>query len=97
MAAFHRSDAEASKHYKVAILLAGHRGLIHDQALACECLGEYYLSKKNTVDIEYHLIKAVELYEEWGAMAKVEQMKSKHKKLLSPPSGILVFCGQGHY
>jgi hypothetical protein len=80
----------AEKGYSDAILMAGRRGLTHDQALAHERCGEHYMRKRDTDEAMYQLGRALTLYEEWGAQGKVDYLNDKYRSILSPPSRILV-------
>lgn len=72
----------ASNHYKNAIRLAGRRGFISDQAMAHERFGEHMLTLDDTNDAIYHITRAIQLYEEWGAEGKVAQVKEQHEEFL---------------
>jgi tetratricopeptide (TPR) repeat protein len=73
----------AIKHYKTAILLAGRRGFTNDEALTHERFGEHALRLGDSNDALYHFERAIELYQEWGAHAKVVQLRSAHGGLPS--------------
>jgi hypothetical protein len=68
--------------YEQTTLLAGRRGLVHEHALSQERWAEACLRRADPEDALYHLHKASSLYEEWGAVAKVEQIRSKFADLL---------------
>jgi hypothetical protein len=78
----------AKLHYETAILLCGRRGVRNVWALAHQRRGEFYLREGNDEDALYDINNAIRLYEDWGAKAKVEQLKAKHKKLIGHPSEI---------
>ena len=51
-------------------------------ALASERAGLYFLSIKKSKMASKYLSRAYQLYERWGACAKLDQLKSSHKKHL---------------
>ena len=63
--------------FQESILLAGRRGLTHLQALAAERLALYMEETGDNVEALYRYEQAVQLYEEWGAKAKVGQLQPK--------------------
>lgn len=88
MDALNGKTHEAKAKYEVAILLSGRRGLLQDRALAHERFGEYYLELDNQHEATYQMNKAVELYEEWGALAKCHQLRGRYPDSFRPPSSI---------
>jgi Flp pilus assembly protein TadD len=71
----------ANKHYEAAILLAGRRGFTNDEALAHERYGEHALQLGDSDNALYHFERAIFLYQEWGANAKVVHLRSAHSSL----------------
>ena len=71
----------AKKQYEVAIILAGRRGFICDKALAHERFGGHALHLGDLNDALYHFERAIALYQEWGAHAKVVKLRSVHSNL----------------
>jgi hypothetical protein len=80
----------ACRHYEAAVLYAGRHGWRQDQALAHERYG-MYLSRldggderrhQHHHDALFHLREAVKLYDEWGAHAKVDLMRTAHSSLV---------------
>ena len=61
--------------YDKAIATAAKSGFIQDAALGNELAGEYFRRVGDDYWAEQYLIRACELYYEWGAKAKVEQLK----------------------
>ena len=80
--------SHAERHYETAIKLCGRRGFRNDWALAHQRRGEFHLREGNDDDALYDINNAIRLYEDWGAKAKVEQLKEKYGKLLGHPSEI---------
>lgn len=68
---------DAKKCYIKAIALAARQGLIHEQAVAYERFGDYMLECGDVDEAEYRWNCAMELCSEWGAGAKVDQLRSK--------------------
>jgi hypothetical protein len=64
-------QVEAIKYiYEVTIMMAGRRGLLQDRAKALELFSGFWVSIGDTKQAGYHIIvKVVELYKEWGAIA----------------------------
>lgn len=85
----------AGRSYEASILYAGRRGLTPDQALAHERYGEHWvrLGPNHVHDAQFQLGEAVKLYDEWGAHAKVEQIRSDYDSILSLPTGFVAVPG----
>lgn len=81
--ALSRNKVEAVKFYKEAIYIAGRRGAIHDQALANQQLAEFQRETGNLSDSKYHYNLAIQLYSQWGAQAKVLQLRRDQQKVLN--------------
>lgn len=71
----------ASKFFETAVVYAGRRGLVQDQALAHERYAEHLLRLKggHRSDADFHRREAIKLYEEWGAHAKVERLREEFR------------------
>eukprot|EP00977_Amphora_coffeiformis_P001051 scaffold220_cov169-Amphora_coffeaeformis.AAC.31 len=65
------------KKYEQAVLLAGRRGLTHLQALANERLAIYMEETRDDAESMYRYEQALNLYAEWEAKAKVDQLQIK--------------------
>ena len=72
----------ASKFFEAAVVYAGRRGLVQDQALAHERYAEHLWRLKggHGSDANFHRREAIKLFEEWGAHAKVERLRKDFKK-----------------
>ena len=66
---------DVKKAFDKAIATAGKAGFTQDAALANELAAEYFLKIKDDYWPNQYLSRACELYNEWGAAAKVEQIK----------------------
>jgi hypothetical protein len=76
-----KNHATVTKRFELAIQYSGKCGLIQDRALAHERYSEY-LSRLGAVhdeDASFQLDEAVRLYAEWGAHAKVKQLRDAHE------------------
>jgi hypothetical protein len=63
--------------FEQAIVMAGRRGLTHLQALANERLAIYMEEIGDDTESFYRYEQAVQLYAEWGAKSKTEQLQPK--------------------
>ena len=81
--------AEAAKYYNSAITAVGRLGMPHEHAIVNERFGEFLLLLVGDRDeAKYRLETATELYREWGAMGKVEQMNSFYLPVWTLPLDI---------
>jgi len=69
-----------------AISAAGRLGFLHNQALANERAGIYFLGKQERTRAATYLVRARALYDEWGARAKVEHISFKFRDVLDTSS-----------
>ncbi len=83
---------KAESSYDKAIQLASENGYIHDEALANELAGHYYLKKGRIKIARLYLRDALGAYNRWGAKAKVDNLQERYGELLltanhtEPPS-----------
>jgi hypothetical protein len=72
-----------------AIAMAGKAGFRQDAALGNELAGEYLLTTgdDNTFWAEFYFSRAYDLYMEWGAVAKADQLKTKQGDLIKESLG----------
>jgi predicted ATPase len=78
-------DAQ-QKAFDEAIATAARAGFIQDAALANELAGDYFISTCDKYRPTYYLTRARDLYQEWGAHAKVNHLREKHKTLIKTSS-----------
>ncbi|NJL52193.1 MAG: GAF domain-containing protein [Hydrococcus sp. SU_1_0] len=83
IARVHGDAEQAATHYDQAIAEATKAGYLHLSALAGELAGEFYLSRGRTKIASYYLTDAYQRYLSWGALAKVQELESKHLILLN--------------
>lgn len=67
--------------YDAAIKAAITSGFLQDMAMCYEIAGRFYLGINNNDIGLFYLAKAMESYQNWGALAKVAQMKESYKAL----------------
>ena len=79
--AIENSRALALRNFEVAVLLAGRRGLTHLQALANERSAVYLEEWGDIDEAKYRFQQAQNLYADWGATVKVEQVISAMDRL----------------
>ena len=77
------NNEQAAKNYDRAIALGTKVGFIHEAALAAELTAKFYLSRGRTKIAEYYLTDAYDEYFRWGAMAKLQALKSRYPQLLT--------------
>eukprot|EP00797_Seminavis_robusta_P019984 Sro302_g112290.2 (721) ;mRNA; f:64419-66581 len=71
--------ARTTAAYEDAIRVVSEAGLCHHHALAQELAGDFlYLQDKGSSPAKQYLSAAVKLYEEWGAAAKVSDIKKRY-------------------
>ena len=75
-------EEKARKHYDLAIKGAENGEFLNEEALSLERAGFYYLSEGQDFIAENYLRKAYQTYKEWGAAAKVEDLKKRFPKIL---------------
>ena len=74
----------ARKLFEMTILHSVRSGYIHDAALASERYGDFQrIVKKDSYEAQYRYKEAIKYYEEWGAMAKVKEIKAKYEAWMS--------------
>ena len=64
--------------YDNAIKTASRSGMIHYAALLNERAGSYFLDMKDDALAEFYLVRALELFQDWGADAKAEKLKKRY-------------------
>lgn len=75
--------AKAAKFYQDAIQAAEDNRFMHNQALACELAGDFYLQAGFEECALGYLTKARFLYEKWGATEKVKAINEEYHELFS--------------
>ena len=69
-------DRRAEENYQLAISTASTNDFRQDKALCHELASMYYGSKGDVCKRDDHMKHAILCYEEWGARAKVDQLRS---------------------
>lgn len=73
---------QALRYYDLAIDQAQQQIFIHEEALANELAARCYIQRKQNRLAVYYLKQALQLYERWGADAKVTQLKTEFTQQL---------------
>mmetsp|Transcript_27698 Transcript_27698/g.35378 ORF Transcript_27698/g.35378 Transcript_27698/m.35378 type:complete len:373 (+) Transcript_27698:203-1321(+) len=68
-------DANAAKHYEMAIDGAKENKFIQDQALSCERAGIFYLAHGNVSKASEYYGQAHDIYLQWGAKGKADHIR----------------------
>jgi len=76
----HRAG-EAIAFYDKAIERASNSGFIHDEALANELAGRFWLERGKTEFAASHLRRAYRCYQIWGARRKLELLVARHREV----------------
>ena len=63
--------------YQLAINTASANGFIQDKALSHELVSSYLTNRGDSSQGAYHMEQAIKYYSEWGAKAKVDQLKKR--------------------
>jgi histidine kinase len=63
--------------YMSSILHSREEGMMGQEALANELLGKYYLQLGEKEDATRYLVEACRLYESWGGVVKLEQLREE--------------------
>jgi len=78
MAAAFADELNALAHYRKSISLSKEHCFLHEEALACERAGMYFLGLNSQALAVQFLERSFECYEGWGAYAKLKHLKSKY-------------------
>ncbi|TAF64185.1 MAG: GAF domain-containing protein [Cytophagales bacterium] len=76
---------DAMEAYDKAIDFAKKGRFLHEEALANELAGEFYLSINKPKIAKSYLADAYYLYQFWGATKKVEDLENRHAKFVKNP------------
>jgi len=74
---------KAADFYEKAIKLASDNNYIHEEALANELAGKFYISTGNEKIAKIYMEEALYCYTLWGATAKINQLKKLYQQLLN--------------
>jgi signal transduction histidine kinase len=77
------NDTEARDAYDQAIELARENEYLHEEALAYELAGRFYLATEQARLARYYLRDAHYTYQRWGATAKVKDLEARYPQFLS--------------
>lgn len=76
-------DSEARDYFDQAIDLARENGYLHEEGLANELAGQFYLARGQARVAEHYLRDAHYAYLHWGAAAKAEELKARFPQFLA--------------
>ena len=76
------SFEKAVKYFSEAIELVGKAKINQDEALIHERLASLFYSRGITALSETHLSKAFQKFQDWGAIAKIQQLRKRYPHLL---------------
>jgi predicted ATPase/serine phosphatase RsbU (regulator of sigma subunit)/tRNA A-37 threonylcarbamoyl transferase component Bud32 len=79
-------ELQAIDLYEKAIVLAKENKYLHEQALAYELSGEFYLARGMTRFAKTELKEAHYHYQQWGALAKVYDLEDRYPQFFSQTS-----------
>jgi PAS domain S-box-containing protein len=79
-------DVDAMRLYAQAIRFARENGFIHDEGIANEVAGRFYLDRGFETIGRAHLRNARYCYLRWGAVGKVKQIEKSHPHLREEPA-----------
>ena len=74
---------EAEEQYGKAVNLGWENEYLHEEALALERLGDFYLEQGQLKQSRIYLAEARRAYQHWGAEAKVRQLEARHSLLFA--------------
>jgi PAS domain S-box-containing protein len=78
--------AEAMEYYDLAIKLAQKHQYINEEAIAHELAAKFYLALGKVKIAQVYLLDARYCYQQWGAIAKVQDLEKQYPQLLSRKS-----------
>ena len=73
---------EAREYYEQAIVTAHQHGYLHEEALAYELAGRFYLYRNQNQLARCCLQEAHYAYQRWGALAKVKDLEQRYSQYL---------------
>ncbi|BAP58087.1 serine/threonine protein kinase [Thioploca ingrica] len=73
---------EAREYYEQAIVTAHKHGYLHEEALAYELAGRFYLHRNQNQLARCCLQEAHYAYQRWGALAKVKDLEQRYSQYL---------------
>ncbi|MEA5506272.1 AAA family ATPase [Halotia wernerae UHCC 0503] len=79
-------DQDAREYYDRAITLAHEHEYLHEEALAYELAGRFYLARNQKHLARHYLQDAHYAYQRWGAIAKVKDLETRYPRFLTKTS-----------
>ncbi len=83
LARFEKRHTDAQDAFERAIRHAGEHGYLHEEALSYELAGEFYRERGNMSLAAYHLKSAFQVYRDWGANAKMQDLQRKYPDIIT--------------
>ncbi len=83
IARIRRCPYQAQNYYEKAIKEANDNQFLHEEALAYELAGRFYLESGRHLIAKSYLQEAHYCYSRWGAKAKVKEMETSYSNLIS--------------
>lgn len=80
------NDFDAHELYEQSMAIASEQGFVHEQAIAAELCGEMHFEAGKYTLADPYLKKARDLYQQWGATAKVTDIEERYPHLLDSVS-----------
>lgn len=77
----HKTD-RATLLYDQAIELAQKNNYLHEEAIANELASKFWLSLENNQNAKQYMVEAYNCYQQWGAIAKLNDLKKRYPDLL---------------
>ncbi|MFB2919716.1 ATP-binding protein [Aerosakkonema funiforme] len=77
---------DAREYYDTAIALARENEYLNEEALANELAAKFYLTRNQTHFARHYLQNARYLYQQWGAVAKVQHLETKYPEYFTAAS-----------
>jgi len=74
-------EVKARKHYDDAVKLAHENKFLHEEALALELAGKFWLDLNEEKMSAVYLTESLNVYRKWGANAKVDHLKNKYRDM----------------
>jgi PAS domain S-box-containing protein len=81
VARIERREVDAERLYEAAISSASASDMAHNEALANELAGKFYLARGIEIAGHAYLRNARNCYDRWGAVAKVNQLDERYPRL----------------
>jgi PAS domain S-box-containing protein len=75
-------QSEAVDYYEKAIQSASDNGFIHEEGLASELCGKFWIKKGNDSIAEFYIQRSYRAYKNWGALNKLRNLEKQYPNFL---------------